>query len=100
MRHKKQPNQIEIKTAVYEFSLGRLNSSCLNQKEDLLWKLTTVVSCVGNIITNKPVCRSYWSDTVVSKSNAKLKFLYQQTRNVNTETKKIIEMARYHISVL
>ena len=29
------------------------------------------------------------AEKIISKSNAKLKFLYRQTRNVNLETKKL-----------
>ena len=30
------------------------------------------------------------AEKIISKSNAKLKFLYRQTRNVNQETKKLL----------
>lgn len=63
------------------------------------------VTCDGQILTSKSCVKylgveldqslsgSQTADKIISKSNAKLKFLYRQTRNFDTHTKKLLTSA-------
>ena len=82
--------------------LGKTESILFGSKHRLKNHDTIDVTCAGNTITSKTCVKyigldldqslsgDFIADKVISKSNAKLKFLYRQARNVNLETKKLL----------
>ena len=65
-------------------NLGRLNQSCSDKK--------SCVKYVGGEL-DQSMSGDLTGNKIVSISNAKLNFLYQQARNVNIETKKLLVSA-------
>jgi len=85
--------------------LGKTESILFGSKQRLKQHDSISVTCAGNTIGSKS-CVKYIGidldqslsgdhivDKVVNKSNAKIKFLYRQARNVNLETKKLLTSA-------
>ena len=80
--------------------LGKTESILFGSKRKLQLNNSIQVQCAGNTLTyhthvkylgvelDQSLTGDGVAEKIISKSNAKLKLLYRQTRNVNLETKK------------
>ena len=85
--------------------LGKTESILFGSKRKLQQNNSIQVQCAGNTLTchthvkylgvelDQSLTGDGVAEKIISKSNAKLKFLYRQTRNVNLETKKLLTSA-------
>ena len=85
--------------------LGNTESILFGSCRRLKGNDTIDVNCAGNTITSKSCVKyvgvqldqtlsgDHIAESIIRKTNAKLKFLYRQTRNVDMETKKLLTSA-------
>ena len=85
--------------------LGKTESILFGSKQRLSKSESIDVTCDGQILASKSCVKylgatldqslsgSQIADNIISKSNAKLKFLYRQTRHFDSHTKKLLTSA-------
>lgn len=85
--------------------LGKTESILFGSKRKLLKHNTIQVQCAGNTLTcnthvkylgaklDQSLSGDGMAENVISKSNARLKFLYRQVKNVDLKTKKLLVSA-------